>query len=535
MSSPQTPWTQQLFEESLDGVLLTAPDGRVFAANTAAVHLLGLPVEDIRRLGRQGLADASDPRWRPALEERARTGRVSAQLRMRRGDGSTFEADVSSAVFVNEDGEPRTCVVFRDVTDRVRSAEALEASERLHRAVLASLPGTAVLVVDGDLRVGVAEGQGLADEGWDVETLQGHCLDEVLPPEVLSTVEPHWRAALAGNPQSFDSTSRRGRSYWTQIVPFRAGERAGPGALMVALDVTERVRLERAVREAEERFRTAFENAPIGMAIVGLDGRWQRVNAALCEITGYPPEELTGMTFQDITHPEDLDADLDQARALVAGRIRSYQMEKRYRKASGDVVWVMLSGSLVRDEAGDPLYFIAQVEDIDDRKRQELRLRYQAHHDPLTGLANRRRFDEEVERCRRSGDGALLVLDVDGLKLVNDRLGHDAGDQVLKEVARVIRSASRETDTAARIGGDEFGVVLPGAPLALAQGIAERIRSDVAVVAVRPGIGTGGLAVGVSVGVAGAAESDPVRIADRRMYEDKRRHYRRRAGDSASA
>ncbi|MDG3005465.1 hybrid sensor histidine kinase/response regulator [Paludisphaera mucosa] len=128
-------------------------------------------------------------------------------------------------------------------------------------------------------------------------------------------------------------------------------------------------------RQGEERFRGAFDSAAIGMALVAPDGRWLKVNEALCEIVGYPPEELLGRTFQDVTYPEDVEADQEEARRLLAGETSSYRMEKRYLRKDGRVVWVMLSVSLVRDGEGAPLHFVAQIEDVTARRLFEVELR----------------------------------------------------------------------------------------------------------------------------------------------------------------
>ena len=133
-------------------------------------------------------------------------------------------------------------------------------------------------------------------------------------------------------------------------------------------DVTARKRDETALRTSEEQFRNAFDFAGIGMAIVGLDGGWVRVNTALCEIIGYDERTLLAKTFLDITHPADLDADLDHVRSLLAGEVRFYTMEKRYFHREGHVVWVRLTASIVRDDTGTPLHFVSQIEDITERK-----------------------------------------------------------------------------------------------------------------------------------------------------------------------
>lgn len=220
------------------------------------------------------------------------------------------------------------------------------------------------------------------------------------------------------------------------------------------------------LREAEERFRLAFDHAPIGMALVALDGRFLRVNRSLCEIVGYPADRLMSLGFQDITHPDDLATDLDLLSEVLEGRRRTYQLEKRYVDANGRTVWVMLNVSLVRSSSGEPRYFISQIEDVTDRRAMLERLEYLATHDEMTGLFNRRRFDEELTRqvtyAKRYGrEGAVLMLDLDSFKEINDSLGHQVGDQLVRRVADRLRSRVRESDVIARIGGDEFALYLP--------------------------------------------------------------------------
>ncbi|HEX2728624.1 MAG TPA: PAS domain S-box protein, partial [Rubrobacteraceae bacterium] len=139
----------------------------------------------------------------------------------------------------------------------------------------------------------------------------------------------------------------------------------------VQFDITDQKRTEEALRESEERFRATFEQVAVGMAHVDLTGRWLHVNEKLLQIVGYEREELLGLTFQDITHPDDLDADLDHLRRLLAGEIDTYSMEKRYFRKDGSVVWIELTVSLVKDPSGQPGYFISVIEDIAGRKRSE--------------------------------------------------------------------------------------------------------------------------------------------------------------------
>ena len=136
-------------------------------------------------------------------------------------------------------------------------------------------------------------------------------------------------------------------------------------------ELTERKKAEERLRESEERFRGAFESAAIGMALVALDGRWLRVNRSLCEMVGYPEHELLVRTFQEITHPDDLEADLALVRRLLSREIPYYHLEKRYMHKDGHTIWIMLSASLVDDMHGNPMYFVAQVENITQRRLAE--------------------------------------------------------------------------------------------------------------------------------------------------------------------
>src|SRR5687767_3797138 len=166
-----------------------------------------------------------------------------------------------------------------------------------------------------------------------------------------------------------------------------------------------------ALRESEERFRNAFEHASIGMAIVALDGRWIRVNRSLCELLGYGEGEMLATDFQHLTHPEDLEADLDSMRRLIAGDVRCVQLTKRYFHKLGHVTWALVSRSLVRDEQGRPLYFIAQIQDVTQRKQSEWLeddrrdvLEMVARHQPLDTIVHRlcRMAERQVPNVRAS-------------------------------------------------------------------------------------------------------------------------------------
>jgi diguanylate cyclase (GGDEF)-like protein/PAS domain S-box-containing protein len=397
-------------------------------------------------------------------------------------------------------------------------------------SVLRTLPASSALVFDRDLRYAIAGGSALEQDGLRAADLEGRPAVEVLVGERWETYEPLYRSALNGETRSLEIwSSDDTHCYQVEVGPLRGPDGEIVGGMALSRDITPRKHAEEARRHAQERFELVFEQAPIGMALLTTEGRWVRVNQALLAITGYTSDELLSKTVEQVTHPDDLSADLDHVRQLMAGEIRDYQMEKRYFHARGHVISTMLSVSLVRDRQGRPLHFIAQIQDITERKLMEERLRHLAEHDPLTGLHNRRLLERElamqVARCRRYGEqAALLVLDLDDFKQVNDTYGHRAGDELLKAVAVELQHRLRGTDMVARLGGDEFAVLLPGTDAAAGRKVAVNLQEAVA--ASRVEIEERRIATSVSIGVGGIDRASPsgeavLMEADRSMYAAK--------------
>ena len=216
-------------------------------------------------------------------------------------------------------------------------------------------------------------------------------------------------------------------------------------------------------RASEAGYRSMFELASVGIALVAPDGGWISVNSALCDIIGYTPEELESLTFQDITHPDDLNTDLESLTQLIENKIDRCQMEKRYLHKDGTPVWVDLSVTRKLSDEGHLEYFVSIIQNIQARKELEK----EARHDALTGLFNRRALDAilPIAQARSDRSGllmALMFLDLDGFKGVNDTYGHDAGDHLLCTVSTRLQSCVRRTDSLVRLAGDEFIVILEG-------------------------------------------------------------------------
>ncbi len=238
-----------------------------------------------------------------------------------------------------------------------------------------------------------------------------------------------------------------------------------------AQDVTERVEREQALAASEEQFRLTQAHSPIGLALVALDGKWLQVNEALCRLLGYSGSELLASTFQQITHPDDLETDVSLVQELLAGTRESYQLDKRYRHGDGHDIWVSLHASLVRGADGTPLHFVSQLIDISHRYAELAQLTTQAGTDALTGLPNRRTWEQALTtHCNNANIQqrplAVAILDLDYFKIYNDTHGHPAGDQLLIDTSTAWNAQLAHAHpgaTLARIGGEEFGLALPGA------------------------------------------------------------------------
>jgi diguanylate cyclase (GGDEF)-like protein/PAS domain S-box-containing protein len=283
--------------------------------------------------------------------------------------------------------------------------------------------------------------------------------------------------------------------------------------------------VEQDLHDVQARFESAFTSAPIGMALVDMQGAWLQVNDALCRILGRTRDELKETTLQAITHPEDIERDQASLHDLLAGAVPGYQVEKRYRHAWGHYLWVLLTVSLVRDQNGEPLYLVSQIQDISERKELATRMEYLIDHDFLTGLFNRRRFQEEltreVERKSRYGAKGGAHDRSRQLQGVNDDFGQ-GGDDLLKGVAGALRHRMRQTDVLARVGGDEFAVLLPETDAdqaqIVAEGLVKALGRQVAVLGERT------ICITASIGVAVFADLRAVELlefADLAMYEAK--------------
>ncbi|MFL6466635.1 MAG: putative bifunctional diguanylate cyclase/phosphodiesterase [Pyrinomonadaceae bacterium] len=286
-----------------------------------------------------------------------------------------------------------------------------------------------------------------------------------------------------------------------------------------------------ALRESEHRFRSAFNYAPIGIALVSPVGHWLKVNHALSDILGYDTDEFLATDFQSMIHPGDLPITLTRVNSLLKGQISNSQMEQRYVHKDGRTVWTSWSVSAGGDLSSENANLIFQIQDITSRKFAEQKLQHEATHDALTGLPNRAyfmtRLTESLQKSLREPEhrASVLFIDLDRFKYVNDSLGHLIGDRLLIAISKRLRDCMRPADTVARLGGDEFIILVEGSYVHdEVTRVAERIQEQFATPFEISGHS---IYSSASIGILHASENhlsseDMMRDADTAMYSAKR-------------
>jgi diguanylate cyclase (GGDEF)-like protein/PAS domain S-box-containing protein len=396
------------------------------------------------------------------------------------------------------------------------------------KRLLDELP-EAVLLVDREFVVQSTNAAAITLFGMEMTDLLGaHLLDHTDGEDEVA-LDAAMRRALEGevDPIQIEVVASADRRVVVEAsfhLPKHHDTVADGQRLIVRLrDVSEREQQTRALDQARRRFQQAFQSAPTGMALVRLDdGRIVDANQSLGEMLRRNVKELVGCTLREFTHPDDVRAAQPHRARLELGIVDSFRIDQRYRRRDGEFVWARTRVSTTEDDG--VMLAITHIEDVTEQRRAAEQLRYAARHDELTALPNRSYLMHILhDRLATAGiDGvAVLFVDLDQFKVINDSLGHEVGDLLIQEIASRLRSALRDEDVLARFGGDEFIVVLSGEPV----DVAERLRR-----AVHPPviIGEHELYVTASIGYAtnhetGMSPNDMLRDADAAMYRAKAR------------
>lgn len=734
---------RSLFDLAAVGINVTDESGRYLMVNRRMADMLGYTPDELCGLNFRDVTLPEDVEANEPLNDRlaaCRLERFRTEKRYRSRSGRVVHAEIFVCELERQpDGERRFICVALDITERRRAEEAAAEHRRIRDFHFDNTP-VGVVEFGPDLRIRRWSKRAEKMFGWTEAEVMGRTAEAVgvIPPDQTAARAERVRRMFEGGQDQLTTLvpmiHRSGRRLWIEVHNSIARDAQGQPSTLVSmsLDVTESQDMLRMLNESEARFRSIFNQAAVGIALLDAEGHWLNVNQKLCEITGYSLDELMQIDFQSITHPDDLERDLHMATAVMDRTIDHYSMEKRYIRKDGSLTWVLLFVRRLDATADLPARFVSVVEDIDERKAAESRVRAltaslesrvaertsqlrdiiragqrrneeltlitemgrllaaatdmseaatvvtrylprifpladgalyladpanerfdrkahwgeakpgasmfergecwalrrgETHHvegepdalhcshvqidsrthphlcvpiqslgaplgmielawgrtsegwapeipliktvaekiglafgnlrlreelsrqallDPLTGLNNRRWLEAalrmRVARHSRSGEGfAVLMIDVDHFKSVNDVYGHEAGDRALQEIGAALLRCVREGEAAARFGGEEFTVVLDTVGKVDAQGAAERMR--LAVTAIRVRLKDRDLPpLTVSIGVAmypgdGDDAQRVVERADEALYAAKRhgRNQVRMAGGDAAA
>jgi len=455
-----------LFERNLAGVYRNTVDGRILECNDALARILGYDSREelMQHRAVELYAEAGD---RDVFIARLREQRnlVGEEVALRRKDGTLVHV-IESVHLLDEETFQGTVI---DISDRKATENALRDSERSYRLLVERMrEGLAQVSTDGIIQF--CNSRFCDMLGYERDDLVGQQVERFLAyPEDIAHIREKRKLRLRGISDQYEIRFRRkdGAVIWVELggAPVHDANGAVIGSIGVHNDITERRLSEQALRDSEARYRLMAENSTDLITRTSMRGIFLYVSDASRRLLGFEPAELVGTSAYDIIHEEDRDEVRHLSKLINDAGPTTFSY--RVHRKDGSLIWFETTSRSVRNPATGHLDEIICVSrDVSERKRAEEQIEFQAYHDALTGLPNRRLFRDRLTVAlaharRLQSTLAVMFLDLDRFKYVNDTLGHSLGDEMLKAVAARLQAALREEDSIARMGGDEFTILLP--------------------------------------------------------------------------
>ncbi|MEE8116732.1 MAG: PAS domain S-box protein, partial [Gemmatimonadales bacterium] len=532
-------YLEQLFEGAPEAIVLADNHSRVFRVNGEFVRMFGYSAEESRGKLLDELLPPTELFEEAAAATRsvADGGRVSFETVRRRKDGTEIDVSVLGTPIEFDGGQIAVYGIYRDITKLKRTVEALRLSEEKYRSILETIE-------DGYYEVDLAGNLTLFNGalqrmlGYPAERLTRmngrDFMDRENATRLYETFNAVYRTGVSADTLGWEFVRADGsrRSAEASVTPVRDGSGRITGFRGIARDVTERRRTERALRGSEERYALAARGANDGLWDWDLQNGKVYYSPRWKAMLGYGDGDLHGELddWFGRVHPQDLERLKSQIADHLDGPSSHFQNEHRILHKDGSYRWVLCRGVAERNGKGQATRMAGSQTDISDRKRAEERLTHHAFHDVLTGLPNRSLFTSLLDRCiarlKRRGDYrfAVLFLDIDRFKVINDSLGHMVGDQLLVAASKRLASCLRPGDTVARLGGDEFTILLDDIiDEKDAIRVAERIQVEL-MAAFKIGLNEVFTSVSIGIALSGPAYRRPeeiLRDADTAMYRAK--------------
>jgi diguanylate cyclase (GGDEF)-like protein/PAS domain S-box-containing protein len=495
-----------LYEHSIDAILLTAPDGRILAANPAACAMFGRTEDEIKEVGRSGVVDTSDPRLAEIIKQREASGHVKGELIGIRKDGTKFPIELTSSIFKDQNSELRTSMIIRDISERKSLETRLqEQMERLHN-ITARLPDAIYTFNLSEQKTTSFNRDSFLGYSYEELNKPGYLLAQI-HPEDAAKVSTYWQNVMRNDsPESFEYRLRNKAGQWewvdSRTSSLTRNSDGTPKEIMVILRViTDRKKAEELVAYHANILKNVND------VIIDTDANFniRYWNQAAERTFGWKAEEVIGRPAAQVLRTAFSEGEREESIRQIS-QTGTWKGEVTQFTKDGQAVFIDANIMLVKDQEGKVTGYVTANRDISKRKQMEEKLRQSvaateaanlelqqalereqnlSRTDSLTGLFNRRHFftlaEHEFKVAKRYNSTlSISIFDLDHFKHVNDRWGHQVGDEVLKHISRIVQSQLRESDILARYGGEEFILLMPNSNAKEAEHVAERIRASIA-------------------------------------------------------
>ena len=538
-------WTQtiarreqeyRLLAENAGDVVIRSRGGVALWVSPSVQDVLGWEPEEVIGSDVTGFVHPDDvPALVAARAESTQASTVTRlRYRVRTKSGQWRWLDVTTKAWVDDRGHTDGFVgTMRDVTDEVAAQQALAESEAAYRILAENASSVVTRMTNEGVPVWVSPSV-TRSLGWQPDELVGQPITELIHPDDVAELRQCQDIALGGQEAEAEVRIRHrsGTFGWFAVLlrPTFDDDGAVVGQVAGWRDIHSEHTARELLSRSERVFRTAMESTPVGMAVLSLDRRFVEVNPALCRLLGRPEDWLLDTSIASVLDPHHDEVDRNLRREILLGADDVGAQEKRLIRSDGGTVWTLHSVGLLRDALGAPTAYISHFVDVTEARRDREALRFLASHDALTGLLNRRELVTTLAHLlaqdRPPGTQvAVLFVDLDRLKAINDTYGHVIGDRVLTAAADRIRARVGGDDIVARYGGDEFVVVIPTAhgPIEALHRAAAMHQGAAQPVPLKDDRGVGiSFSIGVALATPGEDPDAVLHRADAALYRAKR-------------